>query len=239
MQIIFLSGTKYLWLPQYVNIFFALAQKFGPAQNILGPGQGIRKLKIYCWADLKDPLKSTELATVRKTCFKSAPTNRIFSSLDGATSNNRFYEKVSEFIIELIKSSWWMSGRYEVGYWSKQYVPVLFSMYLWKNFVYEYDLWYDIKCFWGTRFSTPDLYFFYAFLQWYTQLPLKYHKECFYITIFQRHDTLFWFAYLLTDNLLMKKIMLMNNLSQFLTFERPLIFLNTSKKKNLIKSDFN
>ena len=35
------------------------------------------------------------------------------------------------------------------------------------------------------------------------------------------------------------KKMLMNNLSQFLTFERPLIFLNTSKKKNLIKSDFN
>ena len=44
MQIIFLSGTKCLWLPQYVNKFLVWHKKFGPAQNILGPvkGQGIR-----------------------------------------------------------------------------------------------------------------------------------------------------------------------------------------------------
>ena len=44
MQIIFLSGTKSLWLAQYVNEFLSLIKKFGPAQNILGPvkGQGIR-----------------------------------------------------------------------------------------------------------------------------------------------------------------------------------------------------
>ena len=43
MQIIFLSGTKCLWLPQYVNKFLVWHKKFGPAQNILGPvkGQGI------------------------------------------------------------------------------------------------------------------------------------------------------------------------------------------------------
>ena len=43
MQIIFLSGTKCLWLPQYVNQFFVWHKEFGPAQNILGPvkGQGI------------------------------------------------------------------------------------------------------------------------------------------------------------------------------------------------------
>ena len=43
MQIIFLSGPKCLWLPQYVNKFLVWHQKFGPAQNILGPvkGQGI------------------------------------------------------------------------------------------------------------------------------------------------------------------------------------------------------
>ena len=43
MQIIFLSGTKCLWLPQYVNRFLVWHKKFGPAQNILGPvkGQGI------------------------------------------------------------------------------------------------------------------------------------------------------------------------------------------------------
>ena len=43
MQIIFLSGTKCLRLPQYVNKFLVWHKKFGPAQNILGPvkGQGI------------------------------------------------------------------------------------------------------------------------------------------------------------------------------------------------------
>ena len=43
MQIIFLSGTKCLWLVQYVNKFLVWYKKFGPAQNILGPvkGQGI------------------------------------------------------------------------------------------------------------------------------------------------------------------------------------------------------
>ena len=46
MQIIFLSGTKCLRLPQYVNKFLAWHKKFGPAQNILGPvkGQGIREV---------------------------------------------------------------------------------------------------------------------------------------------------------------------------------------------------
>ena len=44
LQIIFLSGTKCLRLPQYVNKFLVWHKKFGPAQNILGPvkGQGIR-----------------------------------------------------------------------------------------------------------------------------------------------------------------------------------------------------
>ena len=45
MQIIFLSGTKCLWLPQYVNRFLVQYKKFGPAQTILRSvkGQGIRK----------------------------------------------------------------------------------------------------------------------------------------------------------------------------------------------------
>ena len=44
MQITFLSRTKCLWLPQYVNKCLVWHKKFGPAQNILGPvkGQGIR-----------------------------------------------------------------------------------------------------------------------------------------------------------------------------------------------------
>ena len=33
MQIIFLSGTKCLWLPQYENKFLVWHKKFGPAQN--------------------------------------------------------------------------------------------------------------------------------------------------------------------------------------------------------------
>ena len=49
MQIIFCSGTKCLWLAQYVNKFLVQHKKFGVAQNILGPvkGQGIRWLKFW------------------------------------------------------------------------------------------------------------------------------------------------------------------------------------------------
>ena len=51
MQIIFLSGTKFLWLPQYVNTFLVWHKKFGPAQNILGPvkWQGINHLAQNVW----------------------------------------------------------------------------------------------------------------------------------------------------------------------------------------------
>ena len=44
MQIIFLSGTKCLWLAQYVNKFLVRHKNFGTAQNILQPviGQGIK-----------------------------------------------------------------------------------------------------------------------------------------------------------------------------------------------------
>ena len=43
MQIIFWSGTKCLWLAQYVKKILVWHKKFGPAQNIFGPvkGQGI------------------------------------------------------------------------------------------------------------------------------------------------------------------------------------------------------
>ena len=43
MQIIFLSGTKCLWLAQYVNKCLVWRKKYGTAQKILGPvkGQGI------------------------------------------------------------------------------------------------------------------------------------------------------------------------------------------------------
>ena len=37
MQINFLSGTKCLWLAQYINKFLVRNKKFGPAQNILRP----------------------------------------------------------------------------------------------------------------------------------------------------------------------------------------------------------
>ena len=37
MQIIFLFGTKCLWLPQFVKEFLVWHKKFAPAQNIFGP----------------------------------------------------------------------------------------------------------------------------------------------------------------------------------------------------------
>ena len=47
----FLSGTKCLRLPQYVNKFLVWHKKFGPAQNIFGPvkGQGINVVKFLGW----------------------------------------------------------------------------------------------------------------------------------------------------------------------------------------------
>ena len=61
MQIIFLSGTKYLWQAQYINKFLVRYKKFGPAQNILGPvkGQGKRmNLFLYTLSKFsEDPQK--------------------------------------------------------------------------------------------------------------------------------------------------------------------------------------
>ena len=39
-----ITGTKFLWLAQYVNEFLGWLKKFGPAQNILElvKGQGTR-----------------------------------------------------------------------------------------------------------------------------------------------------------------------------------------------------
>ena len=57
MQIIFLSGTKCLWLAQYVNKFLDWLKKFGPAQNILGPvkGQGIfHKFATFLYFSISD-----------------------------------------------------------------------------------------------------------------------------------------------------------------------------------------
>ena len=48
MQIIFLSGTKCLWLPQYVSKFLVWHKKFGPAQNILGSVKGQGIISMYC-----------------------------------------------------------------------------------------------------------------------------------------------------------------------------------------------
>ena len=58
MQIIFLSGTKCLWLPQYVNNFLVWHKNLGPAQNILGPvkGQVINLLLIsFCFHPNRKP----------------------------------------------------------------------------------------------------------------------------------------------------------------------------------------
>ena len=63
-QIIFLSGTKCLWLPQYVHKFLVWHKRFGPAQKILGPvkGQGTRYyLNYLSW--------KYDLLAVTKTCF--------------------------------------------------------------------------------------------------------------------------------------------------------------------------
>ena len=48
MQIIFFTGTKRLWLAQFVNKFLVRHKKFGLAQNILEPvkGQGIIRINL-------------------------------------------------------------------------------------------------------------------------------------------------------------------------------------------------
>ena len=51
MQIICLSGTKCLWLPQCVNKFLVWHNKFGPAQNILElvKGQDVSASRKKLW----------------------------------------------------------------------------------------------------------------------------------------------------------------------------------------------
>ena len=71
MQIIFLSGTKSLWLPQYVNKFLVWHKKFGPAQNILVPvkGQGMNKFasQYICRASYQIELQIRFLLFFRLT----------------------------------------------------------------------------------------------------------------------------------------------------------------------------
>ena len=63
MQIIFLYGTKCLWLPQYVNKFLVWHKKFGPAQTILGPvkGQGTILWHVYSQDHVKIVKRTTTL----------------------------------------------------------------------------------------------------------------------------------------------------------------------------------
>ena len=70
MQIIFLSGTKCLWPPQYLNIFLVWHKKFGPAQNILRPvkGQGKRQLQA---------IEAALKYCVHQTCRKPPPPKSI------------------------------------------------------------------------------------------------------------------------------------------------------------------
>ena len=55
-QIIFCSGTKCLWLAQYVNKFLVWHKKIGPAQNILGPVKGQVITLEYFFQNLKQKL---------------------------------------------------------------------------------------------------------------------------------------------------------------------------------------
>ena len=67
MQIIFWSGTKCLWLAQYVNNVLVRHNKFGPAQNIWGPVKG---------QDISDGLYGRKLFPVENVTSVS-----VFSSL--------------------------------------------------------------------------------------------------------------------------------------------------------------
>ena len=64
MQIILLSDTKCLWLPQYVNTFLVWHKKFEPAQNILRPvkGQGM--------SDLHDEIYTFIRTKWKLSCYK-------------------------------------------------------------------------------------------------------------------------------------------------------------------------
>ena len=89
MQIIFLSGTKCLRLPQYVNKFLVWHKKFGPAKNFLRPvkGQGIRVLFVHM---AKRGLSNEQLST--SSCPRSyGMTTSIQNPLQLLCSNHNNY----------------------------------------------------------------------------------------------------------------------------------------------------
>ena len=71
MQIIFLSGTKCLWLPQNENKFLVWHKKFGPALIILGPvkGPGINLNWFKCYDTKCKYLHSFSLRFCKKKSF--------------------------------------------------------------------------------------------------------------------------------------------------------------------------
>ena len=131
MQIIFLSGTKCLWLPQYINKFLVWHKKFGSAQNILGPvkGQGIKALKtlyFYFCKMIKNIRKLIE--TIFATSF--AKNNTIFTwnircfvdeSFVPATQRpSILYWRLSDFCAVLFISCAWKIFRCMIVWYRKK-----------------------------------------------------------------------------------------------------------------------
>ena len=87
MHIIFLSGTKCLWLPQYVNKFLVWHKKFGPAKNILGPvkGQGMWLKKLL----VLTKKKSNESSQIKNIISERT---RFLYRLDNHENNKNLVE---------------------------------------------------------------------------------------------------------------------------------------------------
>ena len=79
MQIIFCTGTKCLWLAQYVNNFLVWHKKFGLAQNILGhvKGQGIRRVFKMTYGFFSSSLPPQKRLFGKRSIFASRAVTNI------------------------------------------------------------------------------------------------------------------------------------------------------------------
>ena len=87
MQIILWSGTKCLWLAQYVNNLLVQHKKIGAAQNILGPvkGKGISwirysdyRLHIYFFWNNRQTLKDNNPSSSTGATWTGCPGAKIW-----------------------------------------------------------------------------------------------------------------------------------------------------------------
>ena len=78
MEIVFWSGTNRLGMAQYENQYLVWHKKFGPAQNILGPVEGLVKTFYQKWRLVQNLWQPFACVALRK---KNLPKMELLQNL--------------------------------------------------------------------------------------------------------------------------------------------------------------